>query len=440
MDRKEQLTQYLAQMVSELEALTAAAAAGNRALTDEEQAKFDTAKANAEKTKKELQNLADLEALKAIMPAPRLVKPEHSDPTAAAKPAPARSPITGEQVNLGFPNHGFEKGFGEFLNATRAAVISGKVDPRLMVNAVTTWAGETVGADGGFALPPQFVQGIMSLVAAEDSFIRALNAYPTSSDIITIPKDEDAPWSTTAITAQKTAEATAITASKPSIGQLKVPMYGIKALVHVDEKSLRDMAFLAAYVERKMGEKIRWKVENYAMNGTGENEPLGILNAPGLLALSDVNSTATVLGAEDVMNMEALSLMGPGGFWIAHPTVLQQVRTLKSGSGGFPLYTSDFKQNPGGGLLGYPLYKAFSSKPLNTTGDILFVKPDGYFLAFEQGGPMNATTISFAFDQNLQSFRSTLYMGGAPTLAAKVLLPDATTYVSNLVALAGSRS
>jgi hypothetical protein len=116
------------------------------------------------------------------------------------------------------------------------------------------------------------------------------------------------------------------------------------------------------------------------------------------------------------------------------------VRTLKSGTGGYPLYTTDFKMSPGGGLLGYPLYKSFGAKPLNTTGDILFVKPDGYFLAFEQGGPQNATTLSFAFDQNLQSFRSTLYMGGAPTLSAKVLLPDASTYVSNLVALAGSRS
>jgi hypothetical protein len=31
-------------------------------------------------------------------------------------------------------------------------------------------------------------------------------------------------------------------------------------------------------------------------------------------------------------------------------------------------------------------------------------------------------------------------MGGAPTLSAKVLLPDASTYVSNLITLAGNRS
>jgi HK97 family phage major capsid protein len=436
MTRKEQLQQLLAQLSGNMSALTAAAEAGNRPMSAEEQTQFDDASAQFEQTEREIANIARVEDIAARLgaPQPRMVQP--MDTTSQTQvPPPGRQTITGgNKVAHGFAHHGFDKGSGEFLLAVRGASISGRVDPRLMVNAVTTWAGETVGADGGYALPPQFATGIMSLVNAEDSFVRALNPFPT------VPKDEDAPWSSTAVTATKTAEGTAITASKPSIGQLKVPMYGVKSLVHVDEKSLRDMSFLAAYVERKMAEKIRWKVENYVMNGTGENEPLGILNAPGLLSYADTNSTATVIGGEDIIAMEALALLGQGGFWIVHPTALPQVRTLKSGSGGYPLYTTDFKTSPGGGLLGYPLYKSFAAKPLNTAGDILFVKPDGYFLAFETGGPQSVTTIAFAFDQNLQSFRSTLYMGGAPTLSAKVLLPDASTYVSNLIALAGSRS
>lgn len=438
----ENLQQQAAMLHGDITAIEAAVEAENRTMTAEEIASVQdmTTRFDMITQEIEIRNRTAANAARLASPQPRVAQP--TDPTTST-PVPRAGATTitgGTQVAHSYANHGFTKGNGEYLLAVRAAATTGRVDPRLMVNAVTTWAGESVGADGGFAQPPAFTTGIMSLVNAEDSFVRALNAFPTQSDIITVPKDEDAPWSTTAITAAKTAEGAAITASKPSVGQLKVPMYGVKSLVHVDEKSLRDMAFLAAYVERKMAEKIRWKVENYVMNGTGENEPLGILNAPGLLSVTDVNSTATTIGGEDIIAMEALSLLGPGGFWIVHPTALPQVRTLKSGTGGYPLYTTDFKQSPGGGLLGYPLYKSFAAKPLNTAGDILFVKPDGYFLAFEQSGPQNATTISFAFDQNLQSFRSTLYMGGAPTLAAKVLLPDATTYVSNLVALAGSRS
>jgi HK97 family phage major capsid protein len=446
MNAKEALVQKRAQVAGDMAALTAAVQVDSRPMNDEENGKFEALKAEYVALGQSIQNFEFTEQVEAeqARPQSRVVQPE---PTVSMTPVPqaavqtsTRPAITGNVVAHGYENHGFKKGLGEFLLAARNAVTAGRVDPRLMVNAVTTWAGESVGADGGYALPPQFVQGIMSLVAAEDSFIRGLMPYPTQSDIITVPKDEDAPWSTAAVTAAKTAEGVAITGSKPAVGQLKVPMYGVKSLVHVDEKSLRDMVFLAAYIERKMAEKIRWKVENYVMNGTGENEPLGIINAPGLNTLAEGDSTATALGAGDIMKMEAMSLTGPGGFWVAHPTAVGPVRVLISGTGGYPLYTPDFKASPGGGLLGYPLYKSFAAKPLDTTGDILFVKPDGYFLAFEQGGAQNATTIAFAFDQNLQSFRSTLYMGGAPTLAAKVLLPDATNYVSNLTALAGSRS
>jgi HK97 family phage major capsid protein len=327
------------------------------------------------------------------------------------------------------------------LLKVREVATHGKIDPRLMINAVTTWAGESVGADGGFALPPQFLTGIMSLVLPAESFLRALNPFPTSSDILTIPTDEDAPWSTSGVTAAKTAEGVAITASKIAVKNVKVVMYAVKSLVHVDEKSLRDMAFLGAYVQRKMGEKIRWKVENYVINGTGENEPLGILQAPGLVSLTEINSTATSIGAEDFMNMAATAIRGTtGGLWICHPLVQPMIWSVKSGSGGYPLYTSDMRQSPGGSLLGGGVYPSEACKALNTTGDIFFIKPEGYFLAFESGGPQYDTTIAFAFDQNLQSFRTTLNMGGAPSLSAKVLRADGTNYTSNLVALTGSRT
>lgn len=444
MTRREQLEQARAQLAGNMEALTAAAEAENRALTDEEQANFDKFSADFDKTEKQISNLDRTEKVKATIsaPLPRQIAPEMSA-TQPSAPGPTSStgahPITGRQVNLGHAHHGFEKGFGEYLIKVRDASM-GRTDPRLLVNAVTTWAGESVGADGGFALPPAFTQGIMSLVAAEDSFIRALNPFPTQSDIITVPKDEDAPWSTTAITAAKTSEGTAITASKPVVNQLKVPLYGIKALVHVDEKSLRDMTFLAAYVERKMGEKIRYRVENYVLNGTGENEPLGILKAPGLNTLTKNDSTTTSFGPTDLMNLDALTIGMGGNFWIAHHTALAPMRVVKSGTGGYPLYTMDFRNSPNGGLLGAPIYRSAMAQTFGTAGDLIRVNADGYFLAFEAAGAQNASTIAFAFDQNLQSFRSTLYMGGAPTLNSTVTLPDGSTKVSNLTVLSSTRT
>lgn len=430
-----------AQLAGNMQAITAAAENEGRTLTADEQTSFDGYVAEYDANKAEigrLERLAEIEAEQA-QPVARAVQPID---TVAAPVAPANSAVRGSVVAHNYKNHGFTKGVGEFYLAVRQAGMGGRVDERLAVNAVTTWGGSSVGADGGWALPPEFKTGIMSQVLPEDSFLNALQPLPTNSDVITIPSDEDAPWASTGITAAKTAEGGAITASKPALKQVKVVMYGIKSLVHVEEKSLRDMAFMASYVTRKMGEKIRWKVENYVMNGTGENEPLGILNAPGLLSVTETTSTATVISAVDVMRMKAAALAGGApGFWVAHPDVLPQVWALKSdATAGFPLYTTDMRLAPGGMLLGSGIYSSEAAKPLDTAGDILFIKPDGYFLAFEAGGPTNDTTIAFAFDQNLQSFRSTLYMGGAPSLSAKVLRADGASYTSNLIALAGSRS
>ena len=436
----EALQQKRAEKATQMNSLVAAVQAEGRAMDEKEIAKFNELDGEVKQLEASIAAFERNEQV-ASKPNPRVVPPPGSEQTTTTPvPQPGRAGITGDVVAHRFSNHGFEKGVGEFLMKVRDCAVTNKIDPRLMVNAVTTWAGESVGADGGWALPPEFVRGIMSLVAPPNSFLGELNPFPTQSDVITVPKDEDAPWSTSAVTAAKTAEGTAITASKISVSQLKVVMYGVKSLVHVDEKSLRDMAFLGAYVERKMGEKIRWKVENYVLNGTGMDEPLGMINSPGKQSIADNagTSTTTTLTADDVGLMEATSLVGPGGFWVFHPLVKNKVRFLVMNSTvAYPLYVTDMRNGaPVDTLLGYPAYASEACKAWNTEGDILFVKQSGYILAFEQGGVMNATTIAFAFDQNLQSFRSTLYMGGAPTLSSPVLRADGSNYASNIVTLA----
>lgn len=439
MNKIEQLRQKLAQLAGTMDAIAAAAEAANRDMTEEERAQFDAADLAFKDTEAEIARLERLEKVHermASVPRPPVEPPLPSGGATDGTPPGRRQVEGGEPVARNYANRGFDRGPGQFLMAVRDAAY-GRQDPRL---AVTTWVGENVGADGGFAMPPAFVQGIMSQVLAPDSFLRALVPYPTEAELITIPTDEDAPWGTGGVTAAKTAEGAAITASKIALKQVKVVMHKVASLVHVDEKSLRDMAFLGAYIQRKMAEKIRWKVENYVFNGTGENEPLGILRSPGRQAVADAagTSTTTALTASDVGLMECTALGGPGGFWIYHPLVKNQLRFLKTDATvGYPLLVTDIRNGaPVDMVLGYPAFSSEAAKPYNTEGDIVFVKPDGYFLAFESAGPRNDTTIAFAFDQNLQSFRSTLYVGGAPLLSAPVLRADGTNYASSIVTLA----
>jgi HK97 family phage major capsid protein len=449
MDRKETLNQLLAQISGSMDAMVAAVAADNRGFTDDEQGQFDACKADFARHTKELENIAAAEEAKERLAAarPRAVSVTELPQTAAAQSSSFRAgaytgtaTVTGgTQAAHNYANHGFDKGFGEYLVQVRNAKIYGKPDPRLKMNTISTFGGENVGADGAYALPPQFAQGIEKLIFQEDSCLTMLRPVQTNSNLLVVPTDEDPYYSSSGITSARTAEGGTITASKPVIKKLNVVIHAIKSLVHVSEESLSDIPFLASYIQQKMSEKLRWKMENLVVNGTGADEPLGILNAPGLLALTDKNSTATVIGAEDIFEMRAAALPGSGSFWCVSPTVMPQIWGLKLGTTGYPLYVMDASKGPNGTLLGLPVCVCEACPALNTTGDIMLVQPGGYVFALN-GGVNTQATIAFAFDQDLQSFKTTVRMGGVPTLSNKVTRANGSTYASNLVALAGSRS
>jgi HK97 family phage major capsid protein len=99
----------------------------------------------------------------------------------------------------------------------------------------------------------------------------------------------------------------------------------------------------------------------------------------------------------------------------------------------------DASKGPNGTLLGLPVCVCEACPALDTTGDIMLVQPGGYVFALN-GGVNTQATIAFAFDQDLQSFKTTVRMGGVPTLSNKVTRANGSTYASNLIALAGGRS
>lgn len=441
----ETLQQKRDQVAGDMAALAAAVQAENRAFNPEENEKFAKLDAELQALDASIANLRRVEDLRNAAQA-RVTSVTEIPNTAAAQASATAFPrqgATSSTVTGGTPaahnfqNHGFERGFGEYLLKVREAKTSGRVDPRLLINSVTTFGGESVGGDGGYLVPPQFQQGIMQLVVPQDSFLRALNPVTTNSNLLTIPADEDAPWGTAGITAAKTAEGGSITHSKPAFKKVNVVMHNVKSVVPVSNESLRDISFLSSYVQQKMASKLRWKVENYVVNGTGADQPRGLLNAPGILSLSsDIASDANTLAPEDLYMLAASAMQAPGGFWIVHPVVRAKLWALKSGSAGGPLFVMDATVAPKQSLLGEPLYVSEAAKPYNTAGDIIHVSPDGYVLAFEAGGIQQATSLEFAFDQDMTCFRATLRMGGEPTLSSVITRADGSTTTSNICVLA----
>src|SRR5690606_13259481 len=146
------------------------------------------------------------------------------------------------------------RAFGEFAQAVKMASISGgHVDGRLAAQmAPTSYGSEGTGADGGFAVPPDFRAEIISKVMAEDQLISRTDQSVSTGNSITLPIDTTSPWQTTGgIQAYWDGEAQQINQSKPALEQVQVKLNKLTALVPVSDELLEDVPALDSYLRRK---------------------------------------------------------------------------------------------------------------------------------------------------------------------------------------------
>lgn len=329
-------------------------------------------------------------------------------------------------------NNGGFKHFADFLGSVRNAAF-GRADPRLITNAVTTYGSESFGADGGFAVPPQFMASIEQAWASDENLAQRFNPIISSSNVVSLVVDETTPHAASGIQGAWTDEAGASTPYKPVLQQRNVQLWKVQALAHLSDELLQDSAAIESYVSAKMGAKLASLVSDSIVNGNGNGKPIGLLSSPAKVSVT--RTTGSNVKAEDVTNMVARLRPGSYGrsFWLAHSSVLPMIWRMVIGQ--MPVYAQDFRVSPYGQLLGRPLFVSEYCQTLGTSGDLILVNPDGYFCARKGAGIETASTIAFAFDQGLQSFRATMRWGATPLLSAAIGRKNGSDTVSDVVVI-----
>lgn len=353
-------------------------------------------------------------------------------------------PTAQERGQWGFQN------FGEYIKAVKDASISGgKVDPRFIANAATTYGSEGVGADGGFAVPPEWRSTIMELVSPEDSLLSRTDQMPISGNSVTFPIDETTAHQTTGgILAYWDSEAATINQSKPALKDLTVKTSRLTALVPVTEELLEDATAMGAYVQRKAGEKMAFKVTDAILNGTGVGQPLGILNAPCLVSVAKESSqTAATVHADNVVKMMARmpAASYANAVWLINQDVLPQILKLgfvvtsasgtAAGAGALYLPPNGLSQTPYGTLLGRPMVVTEAAQTLGTKGDIVLADMSKYLSVVKAGGVRSDVSMHFYFDQNMTAFRFVMRMNGQPWLSAPIARKNGSNTLSHFVTL-----
>lgn len=340
--------------------------------------------------------------------------------------------------------------FGEFCSSVRGAVAApSNMDPRLISNAAaTTYGAEGVGADGGFAVPPEWRDQIMKQVDAEDSLLSQTDKQPVTGNTITFPVDETSAWQTTGgILAFWDGEAQAMTQSKPALKDLTVKLHRLTALVPVTDELLEDTAALGSYVAGKAGEKIDFKVNDAIVNGTGAGMPLGIMSAPALVTVTkETSQTTATFHADNAAKMMARlpAKSFARSVWLINQDVLPFILKLGfaivkadgTAAGAGPMYLPPnglANSSPYGSLLGRPIVVTEACATVGTAGDVILADLSKYLAVVKSGGVRALTSIHLWFDQNLTAFKFILRMNGQPWLSAAIARKSGSNTLSHFV-------
>lgn len=345
-------------------------------------------------------------------------------------------------------------GFAEFCAAVKVASNPDggagveKARTRLL-NAPTTYGQEGVGADGGFAVPPDFRTEIMRKVFAEDQLLQRTDQIPTASSGVTLPKDEAAPWSSTGIQAYWEGEANQLQQRKPALENSTIKAHKLTALVPVTDELLEDAPAMGAYVLRKGPEVMNTRINDAIVRGTGAGMPLGILNSGCLVSVAKETSqaAATLLGA-NVIKMFSRLYAGwmADSVWLVNNDVLPQLLQLNipiknvagtENVGGQPIYVpaGGLRDQPFDTLLGRPVLPIQSCSTLGTVGDIIFASLKQYGAVVRASGIRADSSIHLFFDYGVTAFRFTFRMGGQPWWSAPLSPKNGSTTIGPFVVL-----
>lgn len=355
------------------------------------------------------------------------------------------------------PSNWNYQNLGEFaIDVKRASIKGGQLSRKLELSeklAATIYGNEGSGADGGFAVPPDFRTAIMTAVMGEESLLSLCDQISVSGNNFTCPVDMTTPWQTSGgILTYWGAEAATKTQSKPALQERTTKLNKLYALIPMTDEVLEDASAMDAYLRRKAPEKINFAANLAIVNGSGVGQPLGFLRSPALVAVAEESGqVANTIVANNIFKMYSAMIPSSrsNAVWLINPDVEPMLFKLSipgtdntgnavTGWGGL-VYTpaNGISASPYATLMGRPVIPTQVMETLGDLGDIAFVDFKQYLLLLKGGAnPKVDISMHLWFDQDITAYRFVLRIGGIPWWDTSVSARDGSATYSPFVALA----
>ena len=333
--------------------------------------------------------------------------------------------------------------FGEQLMAAyRAATPGGKVDERLTTRAASG-LNESTPSDGGFLVQQDFVTELLKRTYETGILASKVKKIPISTNangmkINAIDEDSRANGSRWGgVQTYWEGEADEITASKPKFKQMELSLKKLTGLCYATDELLQDAAALEAVIRQAFAEEFGFKIDDAILSGSGEGEPLGILNSGAIVTVAKEASQTDTITVENLIKMwnRLWSRSRANAVWYINQELEPYLYTLKIGDKPVYIPAGGLSEKPYGTLFGRPVVPIEQSSAAGEVGDIILADI-GQYLLIDKGGIKSASSIHvrFLYDENV--FRFIYRVDGKPIWTKPLTPYKGSATVSPFVTLA----
>jgi HK97 family phage major capsid protein len=304
---------------------------------------------------------------------------------------------------------------------------------------------EASGVTGGYTVPPEFYQQLMTLVA-ENAFIRPRAfVVPMASATLQIPYLDISTVQSAGVSPffggvqmSWTAEAQTRTETEPAFKQMELKAWELSGYSVSSNVLLQDSVIgLEKFIMNLFALAIAWFEEYAFLQGNGVGKPQGMLGAGAAVTVNRSGGANTVT-FPDVATMwsKLLPHSWNSAIWTFSPTVIPQLLQLKDGANRAVFISIDqgAVKSPVWALLGRPAFPTEKVPALGTKGDLMLLDPAKYVIGDRMSIEIAASE-HVNFLKNQMTWRVVERVDGQPWLDKPVTLQDATTQVSPFVVL-----